>query len=61
MYSIVIFGGKKKKMKKEIANFDSTELGIPIELSRFIKWFEIFGICHSYYKLLNILTREDDH
>ena len=26
-------GKKKKKMKKEIANFDSTELGIPIELS----------------------------
>ena len=34
MYSIVIFVEKKKKMKKEIANFDSTELGIPIELSR---------------------------
>ena len=27
---------KKKKIKKAIANFDSTELGIPIELSRFI-------------------------
>ena len=61
MYSIVIFVGEKKKDEKKIANFDSTELGIPIELSRFIKWFEIFGICHSYYKLLNILTREDDH
>ena len=27
------FRGKKKKDEKKIANFDSTELGIPIELS----------------------------